>query len=679
MSKKFLTLIAIGASLNALAQKDTSRTSSLDEVVITATKFPIKTSATGKVVTVITQQQLEQSGGKDLAQILTEQTGLYVNGANSNYGKDKSIYLRGASVAYTLITIDGVPVYDASGIGGNFDIRNLSVNLVERIEILKGSQSTLYGSDAIAGVINIITKKGDKATKPLGGNALVSYGSNNTVNANAGINGKTKSINYYAGYSYLKTDGINEANSTSANADKDGYKQQSFQAGFGVQAAKNILISPYFRYTSLKGSLDQGAFVDELDYTYTQKSLQTGLKSELTFGKTKLNVLYNYNKVEREYIDDSTLSQNGFDKYSRGSYKGTEHFVDAYANFGLGKYTKLTVGADFRTSKTTQDYLSLGSFGPYATSLNTDSIKQNQVSIYAAANFSNNKNFNVEVGGRYNNHSTYGGNGVFNINPSYQVDDEIKVFANVSSAYRTPSLYQLYSEYGNKSLKPEVAFSAELGLEHYFEDKAIKTQVVVFSRNVKDVIFFYTDYTTYQSKYINQDKQKDLGVEFDASFKLAKNTTLKTSYTFVDGNISTKTGAGKDTTFNNLLRRPKHTFGLNLASQITKRLFASANLSWFGERKDAYFDNNTFTTTYVTLNSYALLDIYAEYGFIVKKYQQPPTNFFNNLYFSVASFFSSHKVRAFINARNIANSKYTEISGFNTLGTNIYFGLKAQF
>ena len=651
MSKKIVTLIAIAASMNATAQKDTSRATNLDEVVITATKFPIKTSATGKVITVITQQQLEQGGGKDLSQILTEKTGVFIGGSNSNAGKDKSIYLRGAAVEYTLITIDGVPVYDPSGIGSNFDIRNLDINLIERIEILKGGQSTLYGSDAVAGVINIITKK-STANKEIGVNGLASYGSNNSFKGNAGVSGKTNGIDYNVGYSYLKTDGINEATSATPSADKDGYKQQSFQANFGFHPTKNISVKPYMRYNYIKGSIDQGAFIDELDYTYTQKSFQTGVKNELTFGKTKLNILYNFNKIERVYIDDSTLSQNGFDTYSKGNYSGNEHFVDAYANFELNKSTKLTVGGDFRTSKTNQDYLSIGYFGPYKSSYSSDSLKQHQASVYAALNYSNNMDFNIEIGGRYNNHSTYGGNGVFNINPSYQIDEDIKVFANVSSAYRTPSLYQLYSEYGNKNLKPEVALSTELGLQHYFEDKKIKMQLVVFSRSIKDVIFFYFNSATFQSQYINQDKQNDLGLEFEASFQIAKNISLKTFYTYIDGSISTINSAGKDTSYNNLLRRPKHSLGLNLSAKITNRLFASANYNWFSQRRDAYYNNSTFNTEYVVLADYGLLDIYAEYSFF------------------------KNKLKVFANARNVANIKYTEISGFNTLGFNAHGGVR---
>ncbi|HET9746996.1 MAG TPA: TonB-dependent receptor plug domain-containing protein, partial [Chitinophagaceae bacterium] len=183
--RKFLIVAAMMISSQLHAQLVTASreqdTALLDEVVISANKYPNKTSLTGKVVTVITREQLERSGGKNLAQILTEQAGVYIGGANSNAGKDKSLYLRGARVDHTLITIDGVPVYDPSGIGSNFDIRSLSIHHIERIEILKGCQSTLYGSDAIAGVINIITKK--MTSEPFSANGLASYGSNNSLRA----------------------------------------------------------------------------------------------------------------------------------------------------------------------------------------------------------------------------------------------------------------------------------------------------------------------------------------------------------------------------------------------------------------------------------------------------------------------------------------------------------------
>lgn len=652
MSKKIFTLIALGAALNALAQKEKSKETTLDEVVVTATKFPTKTSATGKVINVITKQQLEQSGGKDLAQILTEQTGMYIAGANSNAGKDKSIFMRGAGVAYTLITIDGVPVYDASGIGANFDIRNISVSLIERIEILKGSQSTLYGSDAMAGVINIITKRNGSNSKPFDANASVAYGTYNTILGNVGVNGKKGILDYAAGYSYTKTDGISEAASTAANADKDGYKQEAFNANFGIAATNKFSIKPFLRYSWVKGDIDNGAFTDGLNNTFTNKSFNAGVKNEIGFGKTKLNVIYSYNKIERGLTEDSRKGENGYNYFVNQGYNAQEHFVDAYAGIELCKTVKLTAGADFRTSNTSQLYSYKDDFSVYESKLGSDSAKQNQVGIYAALNISNNKDFNIELGGRYNNHSVYGGNGVFNINPSYQITDDIKVFANVSSGYRTPSLYQLYSEYGNKSLKPEVSLNSEIGLQHYFLDKKVKTQVVLFTRNINDVIYFYTNTATFQSQYINQDKQKDFGIEFEASAQITKGTTLNAHYAFVDGRINTKLGGVKDTSYNNLLRRPKHSFGIGISSKITDRLFVSINANSVGKRQDMFFNNTTFKTESATLDSYVLVDAYAEYAF------------------------PKQGIKIFVNGKNLTNANYTEISGYNTLGLNVYGGIR---
>jgi vitamin B12 transporter len=650
MKKKFLIVAAafIGSQLSA--QQDTSL---LDEVVITANKYPNKTSLTGKVVTIITKEQLERSGGKDLSQILTEQAGVYIGGANSNAGKDKSLYLRGARVDHTLITIDGVPVYDASGIGSNFDIRNLSVDQIERIEILKGSQSTLYGSDAIAGVINIITKK--VGVKSFAGNGLLSYGSNNSFRGNAGINGKTDVIDYNLAYSFFDTKGINEAISNSPNADKDGFQQNSLQVGLGLQAAKNIRVQPYFRYNKIDGDIDQGSFTDELDYTYTQKSYQSGARNEFEFGKTKLNVLYNYNHIDRLYVDDSVKGQNGFDKYSRGSYKGAEHFIDAYVTTTVGSgSSKLTAGTDFRTSNTSQEYSSIGFFGPYSTIYSADSLHHNQLGLYAALNINAKTGFNLEIGNRLNIHSAYGSNYVFNINPSYLLNNQFKFFANVSSGYRTPSLYQLLSEYGNKDLKPESAFTFEGGVQYFSTNNKFSARLTGFKRDVKDIIFFYFNPSTFQSQYINQDKQKDHGLELELSSKPTKDISLKAFYSFVDGDITTIQN-GKDTTYFNLIRRPKHSIGLNAGIRVTEKLFVSSNFSWFDKRKDAYFDAMTFQNVNVVLDSYMLLDVYAEYSFC------------------------KNKLKIFADLRNVSNSKYSETAGFNTLGFNGYSGVRFNF
>ena len=651
MKRNFFVVAAVMISSLLQAQDSTN---TLDEIVLTANKYPNKTSLTGKVITVITREQLEKSGGKDLSQLLTEQAGIFISGANSNAGKDKSLYLRGGYVSHTLITIDGIPVYDPSGIGGNFDIRNLAVGNIERIEILKGSQSTLYGSDAIAGVINIITRKTTK--EPVAANAKLSYGSNETLRANAGINGKKGILDYNAAYSWHNTKGINEAinNNSFPVTDKDEFEQHSFQLGLGLKPTASIYIQPFFRYGNIKGDIDQGAFTDELDYTYSQKSWQSGLRNEFIIGKSKLIALYSYNKITRIYTDDSTKSRNGYDIYSRGDYKGSEHFVDAYLHLPLSQEVKLTGGIDYRSSESDQEYLSISDYGPYETKYANDSLRQNQLGVYAAMNWNSPGGFNLELGGRVNVHSEYGSHFVFNINPSYLVNKQIKIFANLSSAYRTPSLYQLFSEYGNKELDPESGVTGEAGAEYFSSNNKFNSRAVAFSRKVSDVIFFFYNPVTYSSQYINQDKQKDHGFELEASYKITRTTTVKAFYTYTTGEITTRQ-AGKDTTYNNLLRRPKSSIGINLASQVNKNFFISTNVMSAGKRKDAYFDNTTFATVYTTLKSYVLWDIYAEYGF------------------------KQNKLKIFADLRNISDSKYTEISGFNTLGFNGYGGILFLF
>ena len=652
MKKKIFIAAAVLISNQLTAQQDSSK--NLNEVFITANKFPNKTSLTGKVLTIISREQLEKSGGKDLSQVLTVQAGIYVNGAGSNPGKDKSVYLRGAKVDHTLITVDGVPLYDPSGIGSNFDIRLLSIDNIERIEILKGSQSTLYGSDAIAGVINIITKKENK--KVLSGRGMLAYGSYNTLQANAGLGGMSGKVDYDLSYAYYKTTGINEATDTLTGVhetDKDGYDQNSVYAALGFHPVNTVSIRPYIRYSKIKGKIDQGAFTDELDYDYTSDNFQAGLKSEYTSGKSKLNVLYNYNRTNREYIDDSVKSRNGFATYSKGSYKGREHFAEAYIVHPFGKYTTLTAGLDYRNSSTDQSYSSISFYGPYTSELGKDSLKQYQLGVYAAVVLNTQKGFNAELGGRYNHHSAYGSNFVFNFNPSYLVNERWKFFVNISSAYKTPTLYQLYSEYGNKTLTPETAIGAEAGIQFFAKENKATARATYFNRSVKDVIAFYTDPNTYQSMYINQDKQKDHGIELESTVALCKTFSLKLFYTWTDGNVTTKNN-GKDTTYFNLIRRPKSSFGLSLGGNINKRIFVSTGVNVTGKRTDITYDA-FFNQVEISLKSYTLWNVYGQYTFL------------------------KNKLKLFADLHNITDTKYTEVYGFNTMGFNASAGVRFNF
>ena len=201
----------------------------LDQVVITATKYPVKGSLTGKVLTVITREQLEKSGGKQLTEVLNMQAGVLVNGSQNVLGTPQNVYLQGADAGKTLILIDGIPAYDPSGTTNAFDLNLINTDEVERVEILKGSQSTLYGSDAEAGVINIIMRKGERG--PFNASVNLAAGSFGTWKGSGGIDGKIGNTGYNLQYTHMKSDGISAAywilrgGSGSAKFDNDGFNE----------------------------------------------------------------------------------------------------------------------------------------------------------------------------------------------------------------------------------------------------------------------------------------------------------------------------------------------------------------------------------------------------------------------------------------------------------------------
>ena len=621
MKKKILLVAAVIISSHLYAQDSTKKT--LDEVVVTATKFPIKQSQTGKVLTVITSAQLQRSAGKDLSQLLNEQAGLIINGANSNTGKDKSVFLRGASSKYTLILLDGIPVTDPSGAGGAFDLRMLSIDQIERIEILKGSQSTLYGSDAIAGVINIITKK--SGDKKIGATGTASYGSYNTFKGNAVVNGSNKKLDYNVGYTYFNTDGISEAidKTGTGNFDKDGYKENSFNATLGIKATNKLKISPFFRLADYKGNYDDDAFTDGTG-KYTSKFINAGFISQYKLSRGAVTLQYGHVKTDRTF--------DGL--YGKFFFKGRLDNAELFFNNDISKYVQVLGGINFQQMKM----------------LDTTASKKNpsitMTSPYVSFYLHNLQGWNVELGGRYNNHSKYGSNFTYSFNPSYLIDNRTKVFFNYSTGFRAPTLYDLYGQYGaNENLKPEKSTSIETGVQSTFAENKIELRIVAFDRRVKDAIVYGPSYTN-----INLDKQHDKGFEIEPAFIISKSITIRTSYAFVDGKVTTNAGA-KDTTYFNLIRRPKHSVGINISYQATKNLFVSANLKTFSKRTDLFFDPVTYEASTVELKAYALLDMYAEYKFM------------------------NGKLKLFADAKNITNSKYTEVYGFNTLDFNINAGL----
>ena len=646
MKKKIFIAAAVLFSSSVFAQTDSTK--NLNEVVITATKFPIKQALTGKVVTVISKEQLERNNGKTLGEVLNTQAGIIVNGNTNTLGTNQDVYVRGAAAGKTLILLDGIPVYDASGISGAFDLNFIAIDQVERVEILKGSQSTLYGSDAIAAVINIISKKG--GPKKINANATLAAGTYGTFRGDVGVGGTSSKTNYNVQYSKIYSKGFSTAIDQVGNKgfDKDGIDENVFRAGINQKINDKIGLRFNTQLSNYKTDADAGPFKDDADYNITTKNSLVRFGADYTLGKTVLHFNYNYNTTKRTYLDDSS-SRGGFAFYSKGEYTGKSHFVELYSNIGVTKKIDVLVGVDYRNQRTDQNYFSVSMFGPYSsTPLSDDSAKVNQFGAYASFVLKDLKGFNLELGGRYNNFNKYGDVFTFSFNPSYIIKNCFKIFGNISSGFKAPSLYQVYSEYRNpyNELEPEKSLNIEGGVQYYKNN--VNLRVVYFSRNIKDNILFYSaGPPTYASYYINGDKQKDKGLELEASVDFGK-ADITANYVNLDGSIKTKI-ASKDTSFFNLYRRPRQAINLNVGIDVCKGLNVNLGVQSISKRYES-----VYMSAPIEMPAYYTWNLYATY--IITK-----------------------NVKLFGDIKNITDEKYSEIRGYNNRRVNFMAGVNVNF
>lgn len=618
--QKIYAIAGLGlAQLMLLAPAFAQDGKSLDEVVILATKNDQKQNQTGKVVNIISREQLERSAGKTLPELLSEQAGIIVGGATSNQGLNKGLFIRGAGSAYAVVLIDGIPVANPSGAGSAFDLRMFGIDQIDHIEIIKGGQSTIYGSDAVAGVINIITKKGSTDVSSVFGNATA--GSYDTYKGTIGINSNVSGFSYNIGYTQAKTAGISEAADsigTGAPFEKDGNRTAALNANFSLQATNALSISPFFRYFYGRYDFDGGSFIDNPDNRYQTKHYNAGLNTQYKFETGKINLNYSYETTWNDTKNQYGVSQS----------EGKMNLIDLYYSQQLGDHLTLLVGLDNRLTKLEGSYRA----------------EANLFSTYASVFLHDLKGFNLEVGGRYNNHDEYGDNYTYSVTPSFDLAKFIKVFGTVSTNFKAPTLDMLFGLYGaNLNLKPESSQNYEAGFALKTNDNNLSLRLSAFHRDLTDAIVYGN------AGYINQLSQKAKGFELEPRVKY-KQFTATGFYAYVEGS---EFNFVNNQTENTLFRRPKHTVGINLGLQATKNLFVSTNFKHLGKRTDGDFDFNN--PHVVTMPGFSLVDIYGEY----KVYKS--------------------QLRLFVDLKNIFDAQYNEYYGYNAMGFNMNAGLAFNF
>jgi vitamin B12 transporter len=650
MNNKIVRISALCVLITSCAfaqQKEKDSTlNELNEVVISDSKFALEKEKSGKIIVKITAEELAKRSGQSLATVLSSVAGMEINGNQSSAGKNLGYYIRGGRNRQTLIIIDGIPVSDASGINIEYDLRLIPVEQVESIEIMKGAASTLYGSGAAAGVININLKKAGK--KAIAGNAYMSIGTQTTAdrvsylpqdyNQGLSINGNVEKFNYYASLNSTETTGISEAIvPTTAAFEADRFSRINSLVKVGFTPTKKLSLDFFANYDRLKNDFD-GTFdnfnnPDTPLNTSSSEQFRLGFSPKYKYNKGEFIVNLSLNNIERNY--------NMFNSYSDAvdvsDYKSRNVNVDGFNKYAFSKQFFIVLGTQFQ-------FQEMESKTPY-DAIAPETARFNTIDPYLTAVYNSDFGLNLNVGIRDNMHSVYGDHFVYNVNPSFSFSElPLKVLASYSTAYITPSLYQLYSPYGNLDLTPEENSTVEAGFEAALLAKKLTFNIVAFHREEKNSVGFYTNPTTFASNYINiEGKNNAKGLETMLSFAFSKELKVNANYTFTQ----------VEAPLSRLI--PKHKGNISLDYQPVARAFFNLNYQYVDQRKDAFFDGGTYATTSVVLDSYQLFNATAKYDLI------------------------KNRMSVFLAVNNILNESFVESVGYSTRGRNFKIGLNLSF
>jgi len=624
--------------LITIAQKDSVKTN-LSEIVVTATKTETPYYELGSSVTIFNSDEISKKQLTTVVDVLREAPGLSVI-QQGGPGKLTNVFMRGSNPYHTLVICDGVVMNDASSTDNAFDFSRLNTNDIEKIEIVRGPQSTLYGSDAIAGVINIITKHGS-------GSPQYSFsgesGSNNYYRGNLSALGKLEKINYSFQLSRSTTGGVSAADSRYGNNEKDSYSNTSFTSNLGYDFSPDAKLSLIYKYTKANSGLDQdGKYGDDPNYTYhAEDQLFTGKFDYSIFdGIWQAQFSASYNKSLNHSLDlpdavRPNTSANGYYKFQRMKY-------DWQNNLRLIKDNTITLGIETQSDTASSSYLSTSDYGPYNSIFPVKSIRT--TSAYIQDQISLGNSLFATAGIRYDKNQMFGGVTTYRIAPAYLISSiNTKIKMSYGTGFKAPSLFYLYAPiFGNPNLKPETSKGWDAGFEQYFDYGNIVIGATYFNLKFEDMFGYDSNY-----KEVNIAKASSYGLELTASLLNIRNFSLNTSYTYTKTNDDYNNGSGD---YNKpLLRRPENQISFNLNYRFSEQFNTNFQLNYVGKRWDKDFTDE-YNPVRVELPDYMLINLAASY-----------------------KLFSFIELTARI--ENLLDKKYEEILYYGTLGRAFYAGI----
>jgi vitamin B12 transporter len=556
-----------------------------DEIVVTATRIPTPELQVASSITVITAEQIQARQLQSLPAVLNDVPGLNVV-QSGGPGAQTSVFMRGTNSNHTKVLIDGIDVSDPSSPTGLFDFGQMLSQDIERVEVLRGPQSGLYGSDAIGGVINVITRSG---SGPASGTVRIEGGSFDTFNQSALLSGSNNGFHYTANVEHFHS-GATPVTPLDLLAPgerriDDYYDNLTASTKLGLDVGENLDFGLVGRYTdshlrntgenyaTFPGTPDSTQGLSNTHQYYTRGTAHWVL-FDGAFDQT-LGVAYSD-------IRSLQLSPDG----PPAEYTGDRVKIDWQGNVKLTVGEILILGAEHEKDGISQ---------PISAGTSIDSG-------YAELQSSWNGRFFDAVSVRYDANDHFGSKATFRLAPAYLITQTgTKLKVSVGSGFKAPTLSEMFQNFpdfdffGNPNLKPESSIGYDVGFEQRLPD-SIEFGATYFRNNIRNLI------TATFTSYVNIGRAVTQGVESFVAYQPLQTLKLRADYTF--------TQADDDILNEELLRRPKHKASVEAQWQATTRIAIAPSVRYVGRWIDG---NRDFSVPRLTAGSYTVADVAINY------------------------------------------------------------------
>ncbi|HET9581743.1 MAG TPA: TonB-dependent receptor [Gemmatimonadota bacterium] len=622
----------------ARAQQDATATDTLDlfhapPLVVTVDRVETPASQVGVTTTVITRAEIERAQYRTVAEALRHVPGVEIVQTGA-FGGVTSAFLRGAGPEHTIVLLDGIELNDPSAPAGAYDLAGLLTDDVERIEIVRGPQSTLHGSHAMGGVIQVLTRVGSGPPQAAG---RLEAGARGTLHASARVGGGQGALGWAIQAARRQTDGVSSA---AGGVERDAGESTGGSAVFEWRPTGPWSMRGTVRGRSGEAEIDQGGGPASDDPNFVSDASEVAGHVEAGFrslgGRWEQSLGLALTRHARETRDHPDPARELTS--SRGEFDGRRWKLAWRNDVRWGSH-RVVAGIDHEVETAETSFVSDGEFGPFETAMPETSART--TGVFAEDLIALGDAAHLAVGIRADDHSRFGGAVTYRVAPVLRVAPGLRLRGAVASGFRAPGLSQLLDPgFGNPELVDERSRGWEAGLETGRPDGPLQSAATWFDTRFDDLIVFDGDALR------NVREAETRGLELTAVVRPATSVALRGAYTFMEAEETAGPEAGT-----RLVRRPRHAADLRI-DLARGRTDASLGLHWVGERED--LDFSTFPAARVTLDDYMTVRIAASWGW-------------------------TGQLRVFGRVENLTDERYEEIHLFGTVGRAVHAGITAVF